>query len=393
MFRRGLFYSYLSIYLRFFLKLSVTETTLFASIPMVLSILAQTLIWGRLSDRYQKRRSFIIIGEILAAIGTILVWFLHTLPETGGGRGYVIIIGFSVIEIFWSMSNLGWTALISDLYPDYMRTAVQSRLISIGAGGRIIGVWIGGVIYDGMAQFYEGWGFDKGPLFFIAAAVMVLSTIPMFFAPEGGIRRERMVVEGSPLSKRFLLFLIAMIFINFGRNSIAIIKTQYLTLDQGFDVSSVLLSYIVNTQSLAILIGGLIAGWIAKKIGDRMLLTLGTIIGTLYLFGLATVDILPLIFIVNFTGGISDVAIRASSYGYASKLIPPESRGRQLAYYNATFFLSWGIGGTLLAGPIIDLFLRSGIGPVLSYRIAFLVAAGLVIIGLIVLSFANRLRS
>ena len=46
MFRRGLFYSYLSIYLRHFLKLSVTETTLFAILPMVMNIIFQTYVWG-----------------------------------------------------------------------------------------------------------------------------------------------------------------------------------------------------------------------------------------------------------------------------------------------------------------------------------------------------------
>ena len=46
MFRRGLFYSYLSIYLRFFLGLSVTETTFFATFPMILNVLFQTFVWG-----------------------------------------------------------------------------------------------------------------------------------------------------------------------------------------------------------------------------------------------------------------------------------------------------------------------------------------------------------
>ena len=49
MFRRGLFYTYLSIYLRFFLGLSVTETTFFATFPMILNVACQAVVWGRLS--------------------------------------------------------------------------------------------------------------------------------------------------------------------------------------------------------------------------------------------------------------------------------------------------------------------------------------------------------
>jgi len=56
MFRRGLFYSFLSIYMRFILGLSVTETTFYATFPMILNIIFQNFIWGGLSDKYQKRK-------------------------------------------------------------------------------------------------------------------------------------------------------------------------------------------------------------------------------------------------------------------------------------------------------------------------------------------------
>lgn len=262
MFRRGLFYSYLSIYLRFFLGLSVTETTFFATVPMILNVTFQTFVWGVLSDKFQLRRTLIILGELSAATGTSLVWYLHTLPKSGHTAGYVIIFGLSIVEIFWSMSNVGWSTLLSDLYPEHKRAGIQGRMASIGAIGRIIGVWVGGLAYDGLSLFYEGWGFENGLLFFIASGIMVVSTIPMFFVPEGGIQKD----VGEPqlknlrntFSKQFLMFLFAMIFINFGRNSIALIKSQYLSLETGFNVSSALLSYIVNTASIAIFVVGLL---------------------------------------------------------------------------------------------------------------------------------------
>lgn len=115
MFRRGMFYAYLSIYLRYFLNLSVTETTLFATLPMLANIIFQATLWGRLSDRYQLRRTLIFWGEILGGIGTLVVWFVHTLPEGHRAMAYVIIFGLTVVEIFWSMSNIGWSALISEI--------------------------------------------------------------------------------------------------------------------------------------------------------------------------------------------------------------------------------------------------------------------------------------
>jgi MFS family permease len=403
MFRRGLFYSYLSIYLRFFLGLSVTETTFFASFPMVLNVLFQTFVWGVVSDKYQKRRTLIILGEVSAAIITVIVWFVHTMPASKYVAGYVIIIGLSVVEIFWSMSNVAWTALISDLYPEYRRTAVQGQLTSIGAAGRIIGVWIGGLAYDGLARYYEGWGFDKGLLFFVASGVMLLSTIPMFYVPEGGacVPEEGKAVGGeipgrqarqAAYSRKFVMFLIALMLINFGRNSVAVTRSQYLVLDEGFNVSSRLLSYIVNMQSVAGVIVGILVGRLSRRYADSLLLQFGSVIAAVSLLGYAVAQVLTPIFASEFLAGAGHVIIIAASYTYASRLIPPERRGRQFALYNATLFLSWGVAGTLVAGPIVDYLIRTGATQAFAYKMSFVAGAILVGIGMLVFGLVNKME-
>ena len=388
MFRRGLFYSYLSIYLRHFLKMSVTETTLFATLPMILNIVFQTLVWGSFSDRHQLRRTLIISGEILAGFGTIIVWYAHTLTGNLNLAGYVIIIGLSIIEIFWSMSNVGWSALISDIYPQEDRNMIQGRLASVGGIGRIAGVWIGGLLYDGLGLQYEGWGFYEGSLFFVSAAAMFVSIVPMLLVPEGGTGHK---TEFSPTQhvdlqiypgKTFALFIAAMVFINFGRNSIALIQTQYLVLDSGFAVSSKVLSYIVNTQSVAMVLTGLIAGWIGRRIGDGNALLLGTVMAIGSLALLAATDRLTLVYTSNFFRGCSEVIILAASYAYASALIPPERRAKLFGVFNATYFLSWGVGATFITGPITDGLIAYGASEVFSYRVAFVSAAMLALIGL-----------
>ncbi|MCW3993538.1 MAG: MFS transporter [Candidatus Bathyarchaeota archaeon] len=397
MFRRGLFYSYLSIYLRFFLGLSVTETTFFATFPMILNVLFQTFVWGPISDKFQLRRTLIILGEISAAISTSLVWYAHILPESNHTAGYAIIIGLSIVEIFWSMSNVGWSALLSDLYPEHKRAGIQGRLSSVGAIGRIIGVWIGGLAYDGLSQFYEGWGFKTGLLFFIASGIMFVSTIPMIFVPEGGIKKDArrpstQSREKANVSRRFLIFLLAMLFINFGRNSVALTKSQYLSLDEGFNVSSSALSYIVNTASAAIFVVGLSIRKLSNRFRDETLLLVGAVISIIYLSGFVLAESLPLIFISNFLAGASNVIILASSYSYASKLIPPEKRGKQFALFNATFFLSWGIPGTFIVGPIVDQLIKSGVTQIFSYKMSFLAAAALVFTGALILLFVARIN-
>ena len=393
MFRRGLFYSYLSIYLRHFLGLSVTETTLFATLPMVVNIIFQTFVWGTFSDKYQLRRTLIISGEILAGFGTILVWYGHTLTKNLSLAGYVIILGLSTVEIFWSMSNVGWSALISDIYRQEDRNTVQGRLASVGGIGRIAGVWIGGLLYDGLGLKYNGWGFYEGALFFVAGAAMFISVIPMILVPEGGIRSE---IEDTSIpeinasaigEKIFTIFIIAMIFINFGRNSIAVLQSQYLVLSSGFAVSSKVLSYIVNTQSVAMILTGLIAGWVGRKMGDGNSLLLGAALAVVSLFLLAIARNLGLIYVSNFLRGWSEVMILASSYAFASILIPPGKRARLFSIFNATYFLSWGIPGTFIAGPITDLLLSYGASEVFSYQMAFVSAAIMTLIGFFIQGF------
>ena len=67
--RRGLFYTFLALYLRVKLGLSVTETTLLASLTMIANSTSQTLVWGKVSDKYQARTSLVVIGETIAALG------------------------------------------------------------------------------------------------------------------------------------------------------------------------------------------------------------------------------------------------------------------------------------------------------------------------------------
>jgi MFS family permease len=394
MFRRGLFYNYLSIYLRHFLGLSVTETTLFATLPMIANVVFQTFVWGSISDRFQLRRTLIVWGELLAGVGTVFIWYAHRLTDSQTWAGYIIIIGLTVVEIFWSMSNVGWSALISDIYKEENRGKVQGQLASIGGLGRIIGVWIGGLMYDGLSMKYMGWGFYEGALFFIAAAVMALSIIPMYYVPEGGIDyllknepNHTNPVKENDYIRTYVIFIIGLAFLNFGKNSVAVIQTQYLVLESGFNVTSRVLSYIVNTQSLAMVLVGLVAGWIDRRLGSKYALLLGSFTAIMYLIILGVSINLKMIVLSNFIAGFSEVIIMVSSYSFVSILIPPEKRGKLFAIFNATYFLSWGLAGTFIAGPIIDWLIIIGKPEVFSYQMSFIAAAGITFIGLVVLGY------
>ncbi len=391
MFRRGLFYTFLSIYLREFLLLSVTMTTLYASIPMVMSVVFQNFVWGPISDKFQRRRTLIICGEILAGIGTLTVWGVHVIFNEFILAGWVIIIGLSLVEMFWSMSNIGWSALISDLYPSKKRSKIMGQLTSLGGLGRIFGIFIGGILYD------SGFGFRNGPLFIVASSVMFLSAIPMImFSPEGGFdSKKQEKLDSLELNQNnnqksifiFIIFIIALTFINFGRNSIAIPYSQYLRLGSGFNVNDIMLSFIANSRSVATMIIGFAAGFLSKKFGHSKTLMFGTSIGIVALIITATTIYLQIIFVGSFLIGAAEVIIYASSYAIASDLIPAKMRAKLFAVYNTTFFLSWGSASTLITGPLIDFLILNGTSEIFAYQTAFIIAAIICLVGLLIFLF------
>ena len=72
----------------------------------------------------------------------------------------------------------------------------QGWLASLGGVGRMIGVWIGGLLYDGLGLKAEGWGFFEGPLFFVANEFLDALPIRQFERTEAGWC-ERMMPKRS----------------------------------------------------------------------------------------------------------------------------------------------------------------------------------------------------
>jgi MFS family permease len=393
MFRRGLFYAYLTIYLRHYLGLTVTATTLFATLPMVVNVISQNFIWGRISDHFQIRRSLIMAGEITAAVCTVGLWYLHRLAASPMMAGYIIIAGLTTVEFFWSMSNISWSALISDLYPEEKRSTIQGRLASLGGLGRITGIWLGGLFYDGLGNHYAGWGFYQGHLFFMAAVVMLVSVLPLLLLPEGGVQAQpNPPLQPTPTSpaqtsktelRRYVIFLVGMTMINFGRNSIAIIFPQYLSSSSGLHLDSQTLGNVLNTQSVAVVCMGWGIGRFCRNIGLERSLLAGTAAGIIALILLWRYPVLPIIYAASFLRGVSDVVVLTSAYVIASIYIPAAKRARRFAWFNATFFLSWGLPGTLITGPLVDLLISTGLTEPLAYRYAFLIAAAMTSIGFV----------
>jgi MFS family permease len=127
-----------------------------------------------------------------------------------------------------------------------------------------------------------------------------------------------------------------------------------------------------------------LAGILSKKLGHARTLILGTIIGITALLTITIATSLPIIFLGSFLIGGAEVIIYASSYAFASTLIPARIRAKLFGIYNTTFFLSWGLACTLVSGPLIDILINGGKSDIFAYQVAFLVGALICLIGLLI---------
>jgi len=411
-FRRSIFYGFVAVYLGKHLGLSTFEVTLMATFGMIANAGSQSFIWGSLLDRFRRSALFIIIGESIAGVGHIAWYYWHLSALRQGNdqyAGFTIIIGLAIIEIFWSQSNVGWSALISELTESTKRKKLMSQLSIIGGIGGIVGATLGGYLY------LSGQGFENGNLFIIPAIIMIISSVIVYFSirdPEERLKSDTNLSDVQSLDQSnesekkpsladlpnnlkalFILLLIVLVFVNFGRNSIALISSLYVVDEGSFAASDQQLALFRNFSSGATMIAGFLLGSILSEVDDRKMMMTGIIFALFALVWLILAPSFELVLLASALVGATQVILQASSYAIVSTIIPPEYRGRLFAYYNATFFLSWGIGGSLVAAPVADYFIIHGYTSAFAYQMSFVSAIFLVLIGLICyLYFLRRLN-
>ncbi len=372
-FRRGIFYFFLSIYLKEYLHVTNTEMTLFATLPMIANIASQSGIWGRISDKFKKRRLLIIFGELYAAIGYLVVYWIHKGYETDGAlraAAFTIIIGFTIIEAGWSSSNLGWTTLIADLTKDSERSRTMGLLQFVGGIGNVLGVTASGFIY------LDGIGFAQGNLFFISSGIMVFSLVALALIPESyadlegsedeelaEIYEEQQKMRSNSINngkekkwewKIFIWLLVILAIVNIGGNSINQLVNIHVRLPYTFDASDMIVAQLRNTTSVSMIIAGLVIGFLTKKFGDGKLLLAGFILAFIGTMALPFAPHIVFVFIFMACRGFTRVWVQTTSYSMVNRVVPLEKRGKMMGYFNATFYLSWGLGGTIITGPIAD---------------------------------------
>lgn len=391
--RRGVFYTFMINYL-YTLMQSATLTAALGTLNMVASALGQNLLWGRISDRYKLRTKLIMTGESIAGFAYIIVFIIHkSLIQTGDHflAGLAIIFGLSILEFFWSMSDVGWATLLTDVTTPETRGRIIGTLNFIASLGRMVGILFAGFLYA------DGEGFKNGTIFyivtillFIGAAMMALMsrhtamksvTQKNLSVKEKEEHKGKLTDENE---KTYSWFLVSLIIIVLGAASINQIFLLFIKLTEGLNASDPEMSLILGTWTIGGMIASIVLGRLADKVGRNKVMFLGLILAAItpLLYGVAlTVPLMALIYGLN---GVSFWTIQTVGFAIAGDMISEHKRGRLLSRYNAVMAIGWGPAGFLVGGPLADIQVKIlGLPAYTGYLNTFFTSSIIVILGTI----------
>jgi MFS family permease len=389
--RRGVFYTFMINYL-FSLMQTATSTTLLGTLNMVASALGQNLLWGKIADRYRLRAKLLIAGESIAAAAYLIVFLIHKSlldNQANFAAGLSLIFGLSFLEFFWSMSDVGWAALLTDVTTTKTRGGIVGALNFIASLGRMIGISFAGFLYN------NGEGFRQGTIFYIVITMLIVTATIMWitsmYEKKTNAKIEKAVIRNLPKENSlsssdskeiYKWFLISLIIIVIGTACINQIFLIFLEIPEGRHFSDPEIASILTVWTLGGMLTSLTSGWLADKMGRANILIMGLILAatTPLFYGVASsVLTMALVYGIN---GVAFWTIQTVGFAFVGDIIPEDQRGRLFSRYNTVMALSWGPAGFLVGGPLADLQIQSfGLTRFTAYVNTFYVSSILVALG------------
>ncbi len=407
-FRNGIFASFLGIYLRENLLLSVTESNALFTLLEFIGAIGQLVIWGYIADRYKARTALIIGAEAVTAVGYIGVYLIHKyFLSTSGAHaaGLSIVLCVGLLETAWGAGFVGFFALIGDIPDAKQRTKYMGYGVTIVSSGRICGSMLGGLFFD---YKYKGGGFGEGILFYLLSSIILGFAVIAWFTrkdaethdtfnnpsmdPSSEIlisepnqkSNQQHVIEEKISLRPFYWFLSGIALFSLGRGAITQISIFYFRLPVSIEASSQMVSLLITAHWIGYMVFGPIAGRMSGRyatIGFLASLSWFATIPFLYML----VDSFPWALVLFASRGIAMSTFIVSAFTIIIKLVPSEKRGRLLGQYNATSMMAWGIGGSVVGGPIADWRFKQGVSLSSAYITSFF-AASLLGLGAIIIT-------
>lgn len=353
--RRGVFYPFLAIYAFQQLNANLLEVGLLSALPMLTNSATQPL-WGKLSDKYGRRKLFVSLGEAIAGVAYLLLMRVQDV--------WLLIVGLSILEGMWAMSNVAWSTIIIETTTHELRGRVMGILSTIGVAGRSFGVFTAGILYDttGFALNFV----VSAVIMFISAALVWLLVDERVQKSKSGETRTLGGRDGGDIG--MLWFLTASSSISmFGFMAIGQLLMIYMS--NGFGFTGSLIGSIVGIAGIANLVCGVPLGYLSDKV-DRRKLYLASLFVNASTPGALLYATTPAHFtLVSAWSGLSWPLNETTAFPLAGEYAPAKERAKYLGLFNSVRFLvgfglSPAIVGGLFADSLRQNYLKSGFNEV-----------------------------
>jgi len=323
---------------------------------------------GNLSDKFQKRKPFVVSGYILSVITRP---FYILVSGVGGALGLRVID-----RIGKGLRDAPRDAIISLSTPKEELGKSFGYHRAMDTAGSILGPL---VAYFILKNFPLNFNLVFGTAFIVGIiAVLSLLFIKDVLIKVSG-RRAGIIDSFRQLSGQFKLFLFSIFILSIGSLPVAVmlLKTQSI----GLTIADIPLFYMIYSISYTVF--SISAGRISDRVGTKKVILMGYLILLISYFLIAGAQTFWALAISFLVLGLFPALTDGVQRSLASQLVPAEIRGGALGSLNATTGL-----GALLAG-ILGGFIWQAFGA----NVAFLVAGIFITLGIIIFSFFNQKTS
>ena len=347
--------------------LSAFVTGIIMSLDNVAAVFIQPWI-GVKSDqtrtRFGRRIPFILVGAPLTVIGFIIIPFtVNNIPPELNGQFQqlttpflFLIVALGVTLLASSIYRTPAVALMPDLIPSKFRSQANGIINLMGGIGVIIGLFVGGMLFD-----------KDITLPFIVGGILVLlsSAIVVIFIKEPCTYQQERVDENQAGlldnlrevwydNDKSVLYILLAIFAWFlAYNSLETFFTSYATSEMGVTAGEA--SQLFTFAGISFLLFAVPSGYIAGRFGRKRTIIgglIGFVVGVLLILVInTTIMVRVALFIV----GASWALVNINSLPMVVDSVSQKKLGAYTGlYYFASMFAS--VAGPIIIGGVIDWF-------------------------------------
>jgi AAHS family cis,cis-muconate transporter-like MFS transporter len=278
------------------------------------------IVGGWLSDRFGRVKVAAWM-MVLFSVGSAVLGFAQTYEQ------FLVLRFIAAIGIGAEYSVC--TMLMAEYVPTKKRTTILGSLQAAYSVGYLVAALLAGAILPGY-----GWR----PLYYISIVPVILAIYIGYKIPEPqgwkeGVQKSKankknewaMIFKEPKTRSIFLLWVLTATFLQFGYYGVGTWLPTYLVNELGFTFTK-MTGYLVGTYT-AMILGKIITGWLADRLGRRTLYVIG---------GLSTAIALPVIYLYHTPGNIIALLtilgfLYGAPYGvnstYMSESFPTRIRG------------------------------------------------------------------